>query len=434
PNLLVGTVDALDGTGTFNELASIPMTTTHTVYTVSFADYLGTDTNICFKHGAGGTYRSIYIDDVYMEELVDTDMSVVALTGTGYTFQNTPVTHTVTVKNNGTEPVSNYTVYLKSVDGRAILGQETFTDPLAADATNAVEITWTPTSPGTIDIYGEVYVADDAEAGNNTSEPMSFAVLREGSLVEGFEGGVIPANWTVLNADGGAQVWASVAENPRTGNRAAKVRWESSSLANDDWLITPPLQVTSATTDNISFWMRSGGTYFVEPWQVLISTTDTNPASFTMIDSGTTNLGAYLQKSYNLDSYGDAILYLAVRYTGLDQLSFFLDDFIGPPIYEPASLGTPEVAISTVGTNVELNWTAIPYATAYEVMAADAPEGPYTLAATVTAPSYSTAATTKKFFKVIAKAGETRSIAPQPLSLEQQLLQDEMEREKRSRN
>jgi hypothetical protein len=49
-----------------------------------------------------------------------------------------------------------------------------------------------------------------------------------------------------------------------------------------------------------------------------------------------------------------------------------------------------------VGANVVLNWAAIPYPTSYEVMAADAPEGPYTLAATVTAPTYSSAAASKK--------------------------------------
>jgi hypothetical protein len=433
PNLLIGTVDALDGTGTFNQMASIPLTATHTIYSVSFASYVGADNNICFKFGGTNTYQYIYIDNVYMEELVDTDMGVVSLTGVPYGFQNTAVTHTVSVKNNGTEPVSNYTVYLKSVGTRAILGQETFTDPLAADATHAVEFTWTPTMLGSMDIYGEVFVADDAVAENNVSDIMTFDVLQEGSLIESFEGGVIPANWTVLNADGGTQVWQATTVNPRTGTYAVRVRWETTTLDNDDWLITPPLQVTSSTTDNISFWMRTYDGINADPWQVLISTTDTNPASFTMIDEGDGYMGNYVQKSYNLDSYGNAVIYLAVRYMGAYDWYLYVDDFVGPPIFSPSTLATPEVAISTVGANVVLNWAEIPYATSYEVMAADAPEGPYTLAATVTAPTYSTASATKKFFKVIAKAGAARSITAQPLSLEQQLLQDEMERVKRSR-
>lgn len=431
--LLVGTVDATDETGTFTQLASFDLTSTHTVYSLSLADYVGTDQYICFKHGGGGTYRSIYIDNVYMEELVDTDMSVVSLTGMSYGFQNTPIAHTVTVKNNGTEPVSNYTVYLKSVTTRAILGQESFTDPLAADATNAVEFTWNPTSLGAMDIYGEVYVADDAEAGNNTTDPMAFNVYQEGILFEGFEGGVIPANWTVLNADGGTQVWQAQTINPYSGTYAARVRYETSSLDNDDWLITPPLQVTSGTTDNISFWMRTYSSTSADHWQVLISTTDTNPASFTMIDEGDGMLANYVQKSYNLDSYGDAIIYLAVRYMGAFDWYLYVDEFVGPPVYEPASLDTPEVTISTVGSNVVLNWDAIPYANSYDVMVADAPEGPYTLATTVTAPTYSSAAASKKFYKVIAKAGATRSIVSPVLSLEQQLLQDEMDRAARSR-
>jgi hypothetical protein len=429
--VLVGTVNTPEGT--FTQLDSFELTTTKTQYVMSLADYAGTDQYICFKHAVTSSSKTIYIDDVYMEELVDTDMSVVSLTGMSYGFQNTPIAHTVTVKNNGTEPVSNYTVYLKSVTTRAILGQESFTDPLAADATNAVEFTWNPTSLGAMDIYGEVYVADDAEAGNNTTDPMAFNVYQEGILFEGFEGGVIPANWTVLNADGGTQVWQAQTINPYSGTYAARVRYETSSLDNDDWLITPPLQVTSGTTDNISFWMRTYSGTSADAWQVLISTTDTNPASFTMIDEGDGMLANYVQKSYNLDSYGDAIIYLAVRYMGAFDWYLYVDEFVGPPVYEPASLDTPEVTISTVGSNVVLNWDAIPYATSYEVMAADAPEGPYTLAATVTAPTYSTASLTKKFFKVIAKAGATRSIVSPVLSLEQQLLQDEMDRAARSR-
>ena len=378
-------------------------------------------------------FNSLLIDNLELTEVVPIDMSVVSLTGMPYGFQNTALTHTVTVKNNGSVDVSNYTVYLKSVETRAILGQESFTDPLAANATNAVEFTWTPTSLGAMDIYGEVYVADDAVAANNTSELMSFNVYQEGILFESFEGGVIPANWTVLNADGGTQVWQATTVNPRTGTYAARVRYETSSLDNDDWLITPPLQVTSSTTDNISFWMRTYNGTSADPWQVLISTTDTNPASFTMIDEGDGMLANYVQKSYNLDSYGDAIIYLAVRYMGAFDWYLYVDEFVGPPVYEPASLDTPEVTISTVGSNVVLNWDAIPYANSYDVMVADAPEGPYTLATTVTAPTYSSAAASKKFYKVIAKAGATRSIVSPVLSLEQQLLQDEMDRAARSR-
>ncbi|MCB5271687.1 MAG: choice-of-anchor J domain-containing protein, partial [Candidatus Cloacimonetes bacterium] len=427
-NLLVGTVDALDETGTFTELASIDLTNTHTIYSVPFGSYTGTDRYICFQHGLGGTYRSIYIDDVAMDELVPNDLAVVSLTGYDYGFQNTDVTHTVTVKNNGTNTQNSYTVYLKSVDGRIVLASETITEELLPDATKAIELTWAPSSLDALEIYGEVVLAGDVVPVNNLSETMTFTTHQEGILMEGFEDGVIPANWTVINADGGTKVWEAQTANPHTGTYAARIMYETSSLANDDWLITPPLQVTSSTTDEISFWMRSYGATYDDPWQVLISTTDTNPASFTMIDEGTGQLAAYVQKSYNLDSYGDAVVYLAVRYMGAFDWYLYVDDFVGPPIYAPESLAQPVVTISKTGSNVVLDWNVIPYATNYQIHTADAPEGPYTLVTTVSGNTYSTSATSKKFFKVIASTGTSRTISQRPLSLEQQLLKDEADR------
>ncbi|MCB5272255.1 MAG: choice-of-anchor J domain-containing protein, partial [Candidatus Cloacimonetes bacterium] len=433
-NLRVGTVDALDETGTFTQLASIDLTASHETYSVSFAGYAGTDQNICFKHGLGGTYRSIYIDDVTMDELVPNDLAVVSLTGRDYGFQNTDVTHTVTVKNNGTSSQNSYTVYLKSVDGRIVLASETINEELLPEATKAIEFTWAPSALGALEIYGEVVLAGDVVPVNNVSDIMAFNTYQEGILMEGFEAGVIPANWTVINADGGTQVWNAQTANPHTGSYSARVRYETSSLDNDDWLITPPLQVTSSTTDEISFWMRTYSATSDDAWQVLISTTDTNPASFTMIDEGTGQLAEYVQKSYNLDSYGNAVVYLAVRYMGAFDWYLYVDDFVGPPIYTPESLTQPVVTISKTGSNVVLDWNLIPYATNYQIHAADAPEGPYTLVTTVTGNTYSTSATGKKFFKVIASTGISRTISQRPLSLEQQLLKDEADRAAHGKN
>jgi hypothetical protein len=72
--LLVGSVSATDGTGVFTQLQSIALTTTKTEYTVSFADYVGTDQYICFKHGLGGAGRSLYVDNVRLIELLPADL------------------------------------------------------------------------------------------------------------------------------------------------------------------------------------------------------------------------------------------------------------------------------------------------------------------------------------------------------------------------
>jgi hypothetical protein len=179
------------------------------------------------------------------------------------------------------------------------------------------------------------------------------------NLNEGFEGGVIPDNWTIINADGGSQVWNAQTANPHSGTYSARVRYETSSLDNDDWLITPPLWVTSSTTDEISFWLRTYNATSADPWEVLVSTTDTNPASFTMIDSGPGMLADYVQKTYSLDAYGDAIVYVAIRYLGAYDWYLYVDDFVGPPVMVPTCPAPTDLyAENLTTTTADLGWTA----------------------------------------------------------------------------
>jgi len=179
------------------------------------------------------------------------------------------------------------------------------------------------------------------------------------NLNEDFEDGVIPDNWTVINADGGTHWWEPTTVNPHGGIYAARVHWESTTLDNDDWLITPPLFLSSDSVNEISFWMRTYNGTYDDPWEVLVSTTNTNPASFTVIDSGPGMLADYVKKSYSLDSYGDAIAYVAIRYIGSYDWYLYVDDFVGPPVVTPscpapANLSATNLTISSA----DLGWTS----------------------------------------------------------------------------
>ncbi len=192
--------------------------------------------------------------------------------------------------------------------------------------------------------------------------------LSSQNLNEGFESGLIPDNWTILNEDGGTKLWVASTTYPHTGIYCARVGYETSSLDNNDWLITPPLIVTTADTDSISFWMRSYSATYADPWEVLISTTDVDPASFTVIDQGTGQLGAYVRKAYSLDAYGDAVVYLAVRYFGAYDWSLYVDDFIGPAVLLPACPKPNSLyAQNITTTSAELGWNSQGDETAWDV-------------------------------------------------------------------
>lgn len=66
--LEVGTVSNTADASTFTAIGSpITLTTAHTLYTVNIP--AGTNMNLAFRHGMGGTSRTIYIDDVSVEAI-----------------------------------------------------------------------------------------------------------------------------------------------------------------------------------------------------------------------------------------------------------------------------------------------------------------------------------------------------------------------------
>jgi len=222
-------------------------------------------------------------------------------------------------------------------------------------------------------------------------------------LNEGFESGTIPANWTVLNADSGTNQWSISAGNfAHNGSHSIQVWYESYEESND-WIITPPLMLSASRVDTISFWMIGS---YSDPWEVLVSTTDTNPASFTMIDSGLAN-PTWNQKTYNLDAYGNAVVYVAIRALSYDLFALWLDDFVGPPIYTPGGLlDTPNVSISSSNSDVILSWDSVAGATEYHVYSSEDlvnwSPGYISVTAPVHTLSIDTTTSGRIFFKVVA--------------------------------
>ncbi|MEO0202769.1 MAG: choice-of-anchor J domain-containing protein, partial [candidate division WOR-3 bacterium] len=94
-----------------------------------------------------------------------------------------------------------------------------------------------------------------------------------GPLNEGFEGSQFPpSGWSVYNLDNGQQTWVRYTSSCRTGVACASVRYESSTLANDDWLITPGLVIQNANLNNptLSFSYRTSTNTNINPDDSLI--------------------------------------------------------------------------------------------------------------------------------------------------------------------
>jgi len=166
-------VNASDA-ATYVEVESIALTTTLTEYLVAFNGYTGVGKHIVFKHGLGGTSRSLYIDDVMIEVIPTNDLAATAISGNATPTVSAPSIYNITVHNWGTASQSTYTVKLFNA-----AGTELATAPgvvCAPGATINVPVTWTPTVEGSVTIYGKVILTGDQNDLNDQTPNMTVLV------------------------------------------------------------------------------------------------------------------------------------------------------------------------------------------------------------------------------------------------------------------
>ena len=154
--------------------------------------------------------------------------------------------------------------------------------------------------------------------------PLAFADVL---LDEGFEGGAIPAGWTVYDEGSDGDIWFvyNNAGYAYTGDCAAVVACYSSSTAANDWLITPQLSLRD--DDWLAFWARSW--YGTEDFEVKLSTTGTAPEDFTVTLGSETASSTYARLEYDLSAYDGLDCYLAIVWFYTDYALLVDDVMVG---------------------------------------------------------------------------------------------------------
>ena len=141
---------------------------------------------------------------------------------------------------------------------------------------------------------------------------------------EGYTGSYIVFNpsATTPSAAGGGY-------DAHTGNKGYYCYNESvAPYANNDWAITP--MISLGTNSQLKFWAKSltnnynGG----ERFRVLVSTTNTNTASFTEISAAPYVVPplTWTEYTYNLSAYNNQNVYIAIQCVSSDEFVFMLDD------------------------------------------------------------------------------------------------------------
>jgi len=207
---------------------------------------------------------------------------------------------------------------------------------LAWQETYTFTVTYSPTNPGSKSLEAVIVT----NVGNIT-----FTVAGQ-TADEGFEGIEVPEGtytvtdlpegWRSINADGGVYPWVVQKGHPHSGTKALRSDGENG-FANDDWIITPALDIQAAKTDVLAFYAKKYWWDAPSQFEVRLSTTGVEMFDFNVLLGTETTTTDYERKEYNLDAYDGQVVYVAIRNIKKAEVdgTVFLDDFFLPAINVP---------------------------------------------------------------------------------------------------
>ncbi|WP_199851660.1 choice-of-anchor J domain-containing protein, partial [Brumimicrobium mesophilum] len=197
----------------------------------------------------------------------------------------------------------------------------------------------------------------------------SFVGYTSAQFTEDFEGGtIIPAGWSAINNNADAKEWEFGVPPSGSANSGANSAYiEYSSVAHDDYLITPAITVTAGTSDLLKLYGKNRSSSFLEEFNILISTTGTAVADFsTTLQAAVQPPTSWTEYEYFLTSYVGQTIYIAFQAISQDEFGLYLDDISVsgiPTCPSPTSLATANITPFTA----DLSWTENGSAAAWNI-------------------------------------------------------------------
>ncbi|HOE91117.1 MAG TPA: choice-of-anchor J domain-containing protein, partial [Candidatus Cloacimonadota bacterium] len=154
-------------------------------------------------------------------------------------------------------------------------------------------------------------------AGESYTHPTITLPVSSIILTEGFEGTFPPTGWTIIDSDGDGHNWMQWDYTPHGGvYGVASGSYDNNigQLFPDNWLITSQISLAPNTTNTLKFWVSpQDPSYAQDYYSVMVSTTNTQPASFEEIYSETIMGSDWEERTVNLPYAGQSI-YVAFRH------------------------------------------------------------------------------------------------------------------------
>lgn len=318
-----------------------------TLVELSLADYAGQSVYVAFVHQTYNMF-ALAIDDVVIEEMTTApEISLLSINSPNAVNPGTSVNITGTVKNLSGSALTAFDVVYTydgttsstyTVSGINVAYGETY------DFTHNVPVTVAVGNHTlNVTVSNPNGVADNTEDNTLSSTITGCGVVTSLPLTQDFENGI--GCWTTYSANTENEEMFGVQSVGGSATSGDYVFVFSSYEEADDYsqyLISPELSLPSAA--ELSFYhiclsQYSGG----EKFQVMVSTTTNDPASFTEIgDEITSTYGQFTEATAVI---AQNVKYIAIKYTSEYEYYLGIDE-----ISLTAMSSDPEIALTTITT------------------------------------------------------------------------------------
>jgi hypothetical protein len=258
--------------------------------------------------------RSVQVDNVSIGNYFDTDITVKEITpnGTHLDLSDTQEI-TATIKNNGRNPVSGFTLSLYINEN--FIATEDFPDvlPGMGEADYTFNATVDLSISGRYAIKVVAHLTGDEVPENDTLTVIVRNLVCDALTFphdEGFEEYIFPPHCWTTSGPG----WERRTYGAHTGiGRAVYPWWEG----NEGWLITPKFSISEGGNFMMEFWSYCYEARFYTYSGVWISTTNNNPASFTEVHElkyDERPESEWVKIEIPLSNYAGKDIYIAFKY------------------------------------------------------------------------------------------------------------------------
>ena len=235
------------------------------------------------------------------------------------------------------------------------------------------------------------------------------------------------SDWTRYDVDGDTRNWADIffvpdqAGNPTTPVSLISRSWQVNALTPDNWIISPAINLTSATGQLDLNWKVkcAAAEWDNENYSVYVATSpdmaalSASPVTFTETYDDPADAGTQYTRSLDVSSFAGQTIYVAFRHHAVTDMDYIsIDDVMvkAPDTVAPncPTLSAPANASTTVNPGtVTLSWAAAAsgaMASSYDVYFGTTPN-PTTLLGNVsgTSTTATVAPSTTYYWRVIAK-------------------------------